>query len=392
MKNYKRIAIIITIIGLIFMSFVAGYFIKEVKIARAFFGPQDTDFSLIMEAYQILKNNFVDPDEIDNRKMIHGAIAGMVEALRDPYTVFFNPEDTKRFLDDADGKFEGVGMEVGKRDNQFQVIAPLKGTPADLAGLMPGDLILRIDGVETANLSVEESVNLIRGPKGTEVVLSVFRAGWDDPREFLIIRDVIELPSLEWEMINGNIAHIKFYHFYKNADSDFKKIALEIMNSSARGIILDMRSNSGGYLEVSREIGGWFLEKGEVFVIEDSIKGSTEEKTRGTGRLSQYPIVVLMDKGSASAAEILAGALRDNREVQIIGETSFGKGSIQRLENLSDGSTIKVTVARWLTPNGYTISGKGLDPDVKVEMILEEYESGMDSQLEKAIEVIKRMI
>ena len=392
MKNYKKIAIFISVITFIFVSFFVGYFVRDIEITRALFKPQDTDFTLIMEAYQVLKNDFVDPDQIDSRELIHGAVMGMVESLRDSHTVFFNPEDTKRFLEDTDGRFEGVGMEVGIRDNQFQVIAPLKGTPADIVGLLPGDAILKIDKTETKDLSVEEAVNLIRGPKGTEVVLSVLRSGWNYPKNFSIIRNVIVIPSLEWEMLEGDIAHIKFYHFHRNADSDFKEIALEIMRSPAEAIILDMRGNSGGYLEVAREIGGWFLEKGEVFVIEDSVKGTIEERTRGTGRLSQYPIVILMNKGSASAAEILAGALRDNKGVQLIGETSFGKGSIQRLERLSDGSTIKITVAHWLTPSGHTISGKGLNPDIEIEMTLEDYEKERDPQIDKAIKIIKKKI
>ncbi len=389
---YKRLAIFITVAGLVTISFVSGYFIRDIDASRSLFGYRDTDFTLIMETYQLLKNEFVNPNGIDDKRLIHGAVGGMVESLRDPYTTFFNPEDTKRFLEDSEGKFEGVGMEVGMRDNQFQVIAPLKGTPADRAGLLPGDKILEIDGVETKDISVDESVNLIRGPKGTEVRLLVLREGWDEPREIRITRDVIELLSLEWDLIDGEIAYIGFHHFSRSADTEFKKMALDIMGSSAKGIILDMRGNPGGYLDVSKQIGGWFMEKGEVFVIEDSTKGRREELISGTGRLSQYPIVVLINEGSASASEILAGALRDNRDVTLIGKTSFGKGSIQSLERLSDGSSIKVTVARWLTPKGETISEKGLTPDIEVDMTPEDHEKGRDPQLDRAIEVIRGMI
>ncbi len=389
---YKRLAILITVVGLVTVSFVSGYFIRDIDASRSLFGYRDTDFSLVMEAYQLLKNEFVEPNGIDDKILIHGAVAGMVQSLRDPYTTFFNSEDTKRFLEDSEGKFEGVGMEVGLRNDQFQVISPLKGTPADRAGLLPGDRILEVDGVETNKISVDEAVNLIRGPKGTKVKLTVLREGWDDPREIHITRDVIELPSLEWDLIDGEIAHIGFHHFSRNADVEFKKIALDIMGSPTKGIILDMRGNPGGYLDVSKQIGGWFMEKGEIFVIEDSTKGKREELISGTGRLSEYPIVVLINGGSASASEILAGALRDNRDVILIGQTSFGKGSIQSLERLSDGSSIKVTVARWLTPKGETISEKGLTPDIEVEMTPEDHEKGRDPQLDKAIEVIRGMI
>ena len=392
MRDYKKIAIFVTIAGLILISFIFGYFVREIEAERAFLGPQETDFSLIMESYHLLKNEFVDPSRIDDKILIHGAISGMVNALRDPHTIFLNPEDTKRFLEDSDGEFEGVGMEVGLRDNQFQVIAPLKGTPADKAGLLPGDKILKIDGVKTDEMSVGEAVNLIRGPKGSEVNLTIMREGWEGPKDISVVRDVIEVPSLEWDLIDGEIAHIKFYYFAGNADLEFRKIALDILDSSAKGIILDMRGNSGGYLDVARQIGGWFMEKGEVFVIEDSIMGQRKDLVSGTGRLSHYPIVILINEGSASASEILAGALRDNQGIQLIGKTSFGKGSIQSLERLSDGSSIKITIARWLTPKGETISDKGLTPDIDVERTPEDYEQDRDPQLDKAIEVIKGMI
>lgn len=392
MRDYKKIAIIITIVGLIFISFISGYFLREIEVAKIFFGPQETDFTLVMEAYQLLKREFVDSEGIDDESLIHGAVSGMVDALRDPYTTFLNPENTEKFLGESEGRFEGVGMEVGLRDNQLQVIAPLKGTPADRAGLLPRDKILKINEIETKELSIDEAINLIRGPKGTEVKLTIMREGWDNPKDIFIIRDVIEILSLEWNLLDGDIAHIKLYHFFGNADSDFKNMTLDILDSSARGIILDMRGNSGGYLEISRQIGGWFMEKDEVFVIEDSIRGQKKSLISGTGRLSQYPIVVLINEGSASASEILAGALRDNRGIQLIGRTSFGKGSIQSLERLSDGSSIKVTIARWLTPKGKTISEKGLTPDIDIEKTLEDYEKGRDPQLDKAIEVIKGII
>lgn len=391
MRNYKGITISIVVVGLIFTSFVFGYVVRDIE-SEFFFAPEPTDFTLVDEAYQLLRSKFIDSGEIDDKKLIHGAVSGMVNSLRDPHTVFFNPDDTKRFIEDSEGRFEGVGMEIGIKDNQLQVIAPLKGTPADRAGLLPKDKILKVDGVETKEISINEAVNLIRGPKGTDVTLTIARDGWDDPKDILITRDVIELISLEWELIDGDIAHIKFYHFSGDVDSKFRKIALDILDSPAKGIILDMRDNPGGYLDISKEVGGWFMEKGEVFVIEYSKKGRRKEFISGTGRLSQYPIVVLINEGSASASEILAGALRDNRGVQLIGRTSFGKGSIQSLERLSDGSSIKVTVAQWLTPKGTTISDKGLVPDIDIEKTLEDYKNDRDPQLDKAIEVIKKII
>ncbi len=389
MKNYHKLLLFLGVAILIFVSFVFGYVTKEIRMREYFAEPQEVDFSLLWEAYNSIKKNYINADDIDYQRLVHGSISGIIRSLGDPHSVFFNPEDTKRFLEDADGEFEGVGMEVGIRDDKFQVIAPLKGTPADRAGLKTGDLILEIDGKSTANLSVEECVRLIRGPKGTEVTLTILREGWSDSEKITIERDVIELPSLEWEIIENNLAHVEFYHFHKNAEKDFSEMALSILNSPAEGIILDLRNNTGGYLGVSKNIAGWFFEKGDLFVIQDF--GEHQEKiyTKGTGRLLKYPIVVIINQGSASASEILAGALRDHKNSPLVGKRSFGKGSIQRLNYLSDGSSIKITVAKWLTPDGTPISEEGLDPDFEVDL---DKDDEVDYQLNKAVELLKEMI
>ncbi|HUW71773.1 MAG TPA: S41 family peptidase [Candidatus Humimicrobiaceae bacterium] len=352
--------------------------------------PEGLDFSLFWEAWYALEENFVDSGRIDYQKMIYGAISGMTESLGDTYTVFMTPEDLKIFEEDVAGEFEGVGMEIGIRKDQLTVIAPLEGTPAEKAGLRAGDKIIKIDDKETRELPPDIAVKYIRGPKGTEVTLTIFREGWSEPKEFIIIRDVIEVPSLKWELVEGNIAYIKLYHFTQAARSDFNTAALEILNSPAKKIILDLRNNGGGFLQVAQDIAGWFLKEGDVVTIEDA--GSEEEqkfyRTEGPSRLLSYPIVVLINEGSASASEILAGALRDNRGIKLIGEDSFGKGSIQELEELSKGG-LKITIARWLTPKGELIADRGLEPDIKVEMTDEDYEQERDLQLDKAIEVIK---
>lgn len=392
MKNYKNILIFFSLLVLIFVSFFVGYSIRDIRIARKFFGPEYTEFTLIMEAYQTIRSDFIYPDKISTDELIHGAVQGMVNALGDQHTVFFNPEDSKKFLQDADGVFQGVGMEIGKRDNFLKVIAPMKGTPAEGAGILSGDKIIKINEIETKNLSIEESVSLIRGPEGTDVVLLILRNEWSEPKSISITRSIITIPSIEWEMVEGDIAHIKFYHFHRKAYSDFRKIAMEIIDSPAKGIILDMRNNSGGYLDIAQKIGDSFFDRGEVFVIERSLEGDREIKSRGVNRFSKFPIVVLINRGSASASEILAGALRDNNSVLLIGENSFGKGSIQALEYLSDGSAIKITVAHWLTPKGHTISDIGLSPDIVVEMSIEDIKEERDPQLERAIEVTREMI
>ena len=324
--------------------------------------------------------------------MIYGAISGMVSSLKDPYTVFMPPEDTKVFKEDVSGEFQGVGMEIEIRKGELTVVAPLEGTPAKLAGLRSGDKIIKVDDTYTRELTLNEAVKLIRGPKGTPVVLTVFREGWSELREFEIIRDVIEIPSLTWEIREGDIAYIELYHFSETGRLAFRQAAIEILNSSAKSIVLDLRNNPGGYLEVAQDIAGWFLERGQLITIEDF--GGKEEnkdyKAQGSAQLLSYPLVVLINRGSASGSEILAGALRDNRDILLIGEKSFGKGSVQTLEELKQGS-IKVTIAKWLTPNGDLIDGEGLSPDVEIEMTEEDYNEERDPQLNKAIELIKEM-
>jgi len=386
-KNLVLIFLVIAILA----SFGLGFWVGKIQVVCPVCPPEEIDFSLFWEAYHKLQEKFVDKEKFDIQKMIYGAISGMVKSLGDPYTVFFPPEETKRFEEDVKGRFEGVGMEIGIRKGQLQVIAPLEGTPAQRAGLRAGDKILKIDEKSTVDMTIEEAVNLIRGPKGTEVTLTIFREEWEKTKEIKIVRDMIEIPSLKWELKDDNIAYLKLYHFTEKASFDFKLAAIEILASPAKRIILDLRNNPGGYLEIAQDISGWFLKRGQIVVIEDFGPGKEkkEYKTKGNEQLLSYPVVILINQGSASGSEILAGALRDNRGIILIGEKSFGKGSVQELEKLKEGSSLKITVAKWLTPNGELITDKGLEPDIKVEMTEEDFEEGRDPQLDKAIEVIK---
>ncbi|MBI2450640.1 MAG: S41 family peptidase [Candidatus Nealsonbacteria bacterium] len=359
--------------------------------------PERLDFSLFWEAWRKLEEKYVDSSEIDYKKMLYGAISGLTASLKDDYTLFFPPAETKIFKEDVSGEFQGVGMEIGIKDRVLTIIAPLEGTPAERAGLKPGDKIIKIDGKNTTGMSTEEAVKLIRGPKGKEVNLTILRDGWDEVKDFKIIRDVIEVPSLKLEIKDGPeigypIAYIKLYQFSEAARYAFNKASLEILRSPSQKIILDLRNNPGGYLEVAQDIAGWFLKEGQIVTIEDfgGKEPNEEYKAGGPADLFSYPVVVLINKGSASASEILAGALRDNRGIKLIGEKSFGKGSVQELLELKEGS-LKVTVARWLTPNGSAINGEGLIPDIEVKMTDEDFEKKLDPQLDKAIEVIKEI-
>lgn len=387
------------LVAALLVSFGLGFYLGEVEgISQGIkrISPSsDFDLSLFWETYNVLKEKFFQPQKLESQTILYGAISGMVNSLGDPYTTFLSPEDTKKFIQDVAGVFEGVGMEIGISKEQLQVIAPLEGSPAQRAGLRAGDRIIKIGDVFTQDMTLDKAVSLIRGPKGSEVALTIFREGWEGSKEFKITREVIEVPSLKWELREvdkeNQIAYIRIYQFSEKAAADFRQAALEALDSPANKIILDLRNNPGGYLEVAQDIAGWFLERGQIVVVEDFGEGKEkkEYRAKGNGMFRSYPMVILIDQGSASGSEILAGALRDNRGIKLIGETSFGKGSVQELEMLKDESSLKVTVAKWLTPNGELITGVGLEPDIKIEMTDEDYENEREPQLDKALEVIK---
>jgi len=388
-KNLTFVLILIATLA----SFGLGTFFGMSRVDCPVCPPEHVDFSLFWETWKTLEEKYVNSEDLDTQEMIYGAISGMIDSIDDPYTLFLDPDDSEIFSEDITGEFGGVGMEVGAREGQLKVIAPLEGTPAKEAGLRAGDIIMKVDGELTADMTLDEAVKRIRGEEGTEVVLTIFRESWSESRDIRVVRDIIEVPSLEWELKDDNVAYVQIYHFTQKASDDFSKAGREIMNSSADKIVLDLRNNPGGYLGVAQNIGGWLLERGTVVAIEDfgDSREREEYKASGPSTLADYPIVCLINKGSASGSEILAGALRDNRGILLIGETSFGKGSVQQLVPLSNGSSLKVTVAKWLTPKGESISGSGLEPDIKVEMNEEDYEQNIDKQLEMAIELVKSL-
>jgi len=323
--------------------------------------------------------------------MTYGAVSGMVSALGDPYTEFFDPESADVIEETITGKFEGIGLHIGIKNKQLTAISPIKGTPADKAGIRPGDKIIFVDEKPTSDLSVNEAVDLIRGPKGTKVVLTILRDGNNFNVE--ITRDIINVPTVEWEMVDNQIALIGIYHFTNSTAQDFRKIVFEVINSDAKGIILDLRSNPGGLVNQAIEVSGWFLNKNDLVMIEKGREDKENEyRANGSGSLINYPTIILIDEGTASASEILAGALRDNRNLLIIGVKSYGKGTVQKLLDLSNDLMLKVTIAEWLTPNRVVINENGIVPDVEVELTLEDYENEKDPQLEKAIEEIIKKI
>ena len=353
----------------------------------------DVDFSLFWTVIELAKEKYFDIDEIDDQDILYGAIEGAISALDDPYSVFLEPSDAKKFDEDVSGSFGGIGAEIGIRSNQLVIIAPLKDTPAEAAGLKAGDKILKVDDTITANFNIEKAVKLIRGEIGTEVILLILRDDWSESKEISIIRDNIIIPTLDSEIIDGDIIHLSLYSFNRNAQSLFRQAILSALIQNPQGMILDLRNNSGGFLDVSINLASWFLERGEVVVKEQFSSGESKDLIAiGNEALKDFPVVVLINGGSASASEILAGALRDNRGIKLIGEKSFGKGSVQEIENLKDGSSLKISIAQWLTPNGYSINEGGLEPDFEVELTEEDIENDRDPQLEKAIEVLREII
>ena len=352
--------------------------------------PKEINFDVFWEAWQVLKDKYVNTNKLDNQELIYGAVSGLVNSLKDPHTVFMPPTDAKKFSEDISGEFSGIGAEIGIRNEQLVVIAPLKDTPAEKAGLQPLDKILKINATSTEGIGVDEAVKLIRGPKGTKVILTIIRNDWKESKDIEIIRDTIQIPTLDFEMKDGDIAYFHLYNFYENAPSLFYQSAIKAALSSPKGIILDLRNNPGGYLEASVNIAGWFLDRGDLVVSEEFASGQKQEfKSYGSGFFKNTPIVVLINEGSASASEILAGALKDNREVKLIGEKSFGKGTVQEIASLRDGSQIKITTAHWLMPNGQLIEKNGITPDYEVDISEEDLKDKKDPQLEKAIEILR---
>lgn len=367
---------------------------------------ESVDFSLFWDAWQKLKEKFVNTDKLDNQELVYGAISGLFAATNDPYSVFMKPSDAKKFDEEISGQFGGIGAELGLRENQLLIIAPLKNTPAEKAGIKAGDKILEINKETTAGITVEEAVNKIRGKKGTKVNLLIYREKWKEPRSFEIIRDIIQVPTLDWKMYNesgkedseGKIIYAQLYNFYERAPMLFYQMVLQTSFKNPKGIIIDLRNNPGGYLEAAVSISGWFLEKDQVVVKEKFSSGEVRtSKNPLVGFYKDIPVVVLINEGSASASEIMAGALRDNRGIKLVGAKSFGKGSVQELEQLKGGSFVKITIAKWLTPKDHIIDKDGLTPDfeVKINGNVEQTEketTPKDLQLEKAFEVLKPLI
>ncbi len=353
----------------------------------------NVDFKLFWDTWDLLSRSYIDKKALDPGKMFYGAISGMVASLGDPYTVFLPPEQQKFSKEDLNGSFDGVGIQLGfNKDKNLVVIAPLVGTPAEKAGVKPEDIIVKIDDKDTTNITLPEAVGLIRGPKGTEITLTILREGEDKQKIFTLKRETILVKSVEVsfkETPNGkNIAVIKLSRFGERTNDEWNDAVKEINDKGSDGIVLDVRNNPGGFLESAVYIGSEFLEGGDIVLQENSQGEKTAFKVSRMGKLTKTPLVVLINKGSASASEIVAGALQDRKRARLVGEKSFGKGTIQEAEELPGNTGIHITVAKWLTPNNRWVNEtQGLEPDVKMEMDKEDPTE--DLQLDKALELLE---
>ncbi len=357
--------------------------------------PTSVDFSPFWKAWSILNDKYVPASTtakaVTEQDKVYGAIAGLAASLGDPYTVFFPPVESKQFAEDIRGDFEGVGMEVLSQNGVIGVIAPLTGSPAAKAGILAGDKIIKINGETTSGLSTEDAVNLIRGPQDTSVTVTVVRSGVKEPFDISMRRAVIDIPTINTSSLPGGIFDIELYSFSSNSPNLFRNALRTFIESGNDKLILDLRGNPGGYLEAAIDMASWFLPSSKVVVREDFAGTQDEKVYRSKGYdifTDDLKFVILVDGGSASASEILAGALKENGRAKLVGETTFGKGSVQELVDITPETSLKVTVARWLTPNGFSISEKGIEPDYKVARTTVDRAAGRDPQLQKAIEIL----
>jgi carboxyl-terminal processing protease len=398
----KRTTAVIVLIAAIIAAFAAGVFadrtwyapVRIQQVATSVQNgeaPHGVDFEPFWTAWRLLNEKYVKPDKVSDQDKVWGAISGLAQSYGDPYTVFFPPKKAEYFSSEVRGNFGGIGVEIGVKDNVLTVIAPLKGTPAERAGLLAGDKILNIGATSTQDLNLDEAISLIRGEKGTSVKLTILHEGAKSPTEITVMRDTINIPTIETEKRKDGVFVISLYSFSATSADLFRQALREFVESGDDKLVLDLRNNPGGYLEAAVDMASWFLPAGKTVVREHFGNGKEDDVFRSKGYNifnDRLKFVILLNKGSASASEILAGALHDYGIAKLVGEKSFGKGSVQELLDVTPDTSLKVTVAEWLTPHGDQISGKGLIPDVVVVRTEKDYENRKDPQMDKAVDLL----
>lgn len=354
--------------------------------------PQNVDLGLYWKVWDVLEEDYFDVEEISDEEMIYGSIEGLVSSLEDPYTVFMDPQDSKEFSDSLHGELEGIGAELTEEDGVLTIVAPLKDSPAEKAGLLPKDIIYKIEDEFAADYSMYEAIMKIRGEKGTPVNLTILREGADDPIEVTIVRDSIIIDTVDMEELEDDIFYMSISQFNDQTFDEFKEKASTLLIENVNGLIIDLRFNGGGYLMPAVEILGYLLPDDlPAVVIKERGEADDVMYTDSQIKIENIPLVVLVNEGSASASEIVAGAIQDHERGVLMGQQTFGKGSVQEVLFFEDGSSIRLTIAKWFTPDGTNIDEVGLTPDMEIEITDEDIENEFDRQKEEAIRYLQEL-
>lgn len=392
-RHGTRALIGVGVVCLVVGSFLTGVVFPGSGNAQAAQGPDGADLTPFFKAWNLLDQNFVvatSTASTTSQDRVWGAISGLASSYGDPYTVFFPPKEKNIFDSQISGDFSGVGMEIGMQSGALTVISPLKDTPASRAGIESGDRILKIQGKDASNLSVDDAVAAIRGPEGTTVDLELQR-GDGKPFDVSVTRETINLPTVDTKLRPDGVFVIQVYTFNAQAPDLFRSALREFANSGSNKLVVDLRGNPGGYLEAAVDMTSWFLPVGYVVVKEDyGVKQSPDvERSRGYDVFDgNIRLAILIDGGSASASEIFAGALHDHGKATLVGEKSFGKGSVQQVFDLTSDTSLKITIAQWLTPNGISISHQGIKPDIVVPLTDADAKAKLDPQLDRAAQFL----
>ncbi len=347
------------------------------------------DMNLFWTVWSKVESKYVDVEDIKEDNVIYGAISGMVRGLGDPYTVFMTPDEAIEFTETLEGKLEGIGAELTIKDGYLIIVSPLRASPAERAGLLPKDIVYKIDGKLTSEMTLLQAVMAIRGEKGTTVTLTIIREGVDTPFDVSIVRDSIDIESVSVEYLDGDIVYLGVNQFNDKTNEEFGNAISDLVLDEPKGVIVDLRFNGGGYLDIAVDLLSYLLPTGEEAVtIRERSKPDSVIKTNGKPKLLNVPLVVLVNESSASASEIVAGGIQDHKRGILMGTQTFGKGSVQEVEMFADGSSLRMTIARWFTPDGRNIDEVGIMPDIIVELTDEDIEAEHDAQKEAAVEYL----